>query len=744
MTFESAVNRRQFLGVSVSLAGGLLIGVPLTLRRGEAGEDDGRIGFFVRIGTDNVVTLGAPCPEMGQGTKTALPMLIAEELDVDWRNVRVEQMPLGIVRRQDGEGFAWQHVPQGASGSYTIYRQWEPLREAGARARQLLVAAAAQRWQVEVDACNTALGYVVHADSGRRLSYGELAPRAGRLPVPEDAPVLKDPHQYRIVGTPIPTVDLRDIVMGRATFGIDATLPGMRYAVIARCPYCDGGIERVDDRAARAVPGVTDIVTIPGPKSGEPYTTLASGVAVVADSTWAAIKGRAALDVEWKTGPHADESTATLEEASRKALAGAGQIVHDAGDYEAAVSSADLVVEREYHLPYVSHATMEPQNCIAHVREDGCDIIAPTQMPATASRMAAKLTGLDRLSVNVHMTRVGGGFGRRLTVDYAAEAILVSKAIKAPVKVQWTREDDMRHDFYRPGGHHVIKAGLNKAGDPLAWTHRLASPSKYYRRADHDESSYWQSEFYPDDFPSHLVPNFRLEYFSMQSGLWRGSWRAPAHTANAFAVQSFVDELAHELGEDPLKYRLRLLGEPRDIEYSSHGGPSYNTGRLANVLSLAADKAGWGRRMPKGRGQGIAAHFTFGSYAAHVVDVSVSADGDLKVNKVVGAIDCGLVVNPTGVLQQMEGGINDALSTALYERITVRDGQIVQSNFHDYRMMRVDEAPDVEVHIVPSLVRPTGTGEPPVPPLAPALTNAIFAATGRRIRRLPIGDTLRA
>jgi len=722
---QSQMNRRQFLTVSAAAGGGMVIAITVpfdaaTLLAAEPAETFAP-NVYVTIGTDGAVTIMAKNPEIGQGVKTALPMIVAEELEVDWEDVRVEQADLDL-----------RFGPQYAGGSTGVTTNWDALRRAGATAREMLITAAAAAWGADRTACFARSGAVHHRPSGRSLPYRDLVDAAARLPVPEDVP-LKDPGAFRIVGTPRRNVDAERIVTGSERFGCDVKVPGMRHAVIEKSPVFGARVRRFDDARARAVPGVLDVIEIP-PMDNP--THRVSGVAVVADSTWAAMRGREALVVEWEEGPHKNESSQGLREQFDRLTRERGKVLRDDGDVDAAIAAAERALEAVYEVPFLAHAPMEPMNCVADVRADRCEIWGPMQTPGRARGLAAAITGLSPEKIAVHMMRAGGGFGRRLMADNAAEAVTLSRAVGAPVQVVWTREDDLRHDYYRPAGFHRVRAGLDAEGNIVAWHVHTATASRY-RFAGSDEPPE-STEVFPDAFPAGFVPNFRLAYSPADTGVPTGAWRGPGKNANTFVDECFLDEIAHAARADPVALRLRLLGAPREMPYRDHGGPTYHTGRLKRVIELAAEKSGWGSALPARRGRGIAALFMFGAYVAEVAEVTVEEGGALRVDRVVAVVDCGTVVNPLGARAQIEGGILHGLSATLHGEVTIAGGGAVPGNFDAYPLLRITEAPPIEIHLVESTAHPQGLGEMTLPAIAPALGNAIFAATGKRIRRLPI------
>lgn len=736
-----STSRRQFL--QISLSGGALIatisypGLAIAAGAEPAGASAAvPLGVFIRIHPDNSVVIGARGCEIGQGVRTSLPMLIAEELDVSWDEVRVEQLNYGIVAGKEPGQFTSPYGGQGAGGSTNIPDGWNSLRQAGAQVRALLIAAAAQQWNAEAALLTTRDGSVRHED-GRSATYGSLAARAAKLPLPDGPFALKTPEQFRVIGRPTRVADAADIVTGRARFGIDAAMPGMVFAVIARCPYFEGSLKSFDDTAARRVRGVRAVVPITTTRPGEPITgNISAGVAVVADNSWSAMKGREALKVEWTPGPWATDSTKALDERCRAALSGSQNVLkaREDGDVGAAFANT-TVIEADYKVPFLAHSTMEPPGATIHITGDRVKLIASLQSPGGASRLISSMTGIDRLKIDIELPRSGGGFGRRLFNDFVGEAVQVAKAVNRPVKLLWTRDDDLQNDWFRPFGVQRLRAA-GKDGKVVAWSHRVAATGLKFR-GEYGDAPEWLGLLDVDGFPAACVPGYLAEYVNVDFGLTRGWWRAPLPTFAAFATQSFVDEVAVALKRDPLELRLEMLGESRDLPYRDHGGPAFNTGRLAAVLQEAARRIDYGKPRPKGRGVGLAVHFTFGGYAAHAMEVS-SKDGGWRVDRCVCVADVGTVVNPLGVIAQLQGGTVDGLSTALGLEVTVADGRIQQHNFHDYPLMRMADAPTVETYLMPSTLAPSGAGEMGIPGAAPALVNAIYAATGRRMRDLPL------
>jgi len=705
------ITRRRFL--EATAAGGLLMAVPL----GQAGAEDaptaGWPGAFLRIDPDNRITLIAPRVEMGQGAYTSLAMLLAEELEVGLDQIGVEPAP------PDGKLYSDPINGEQVTGtSATTMGFYDPLRQAGAVARTLLIAAAAARWKVEATSCRALRAHVVHDSSGRTVPYGALAAAAATLTPPAPAPV-KSPKEFKLVGKPARRLDTPDKVTGEAMFGIDVRLPGMKIATVAACPVFGGRLGSVDDDKARAVRGVRQIVR------------LTDAVAVIADNTGSALKGLAALDIVWVEGANAGLSSAGIQAELSRAMSRAGAVAVRTGDVATALKSAAKRLTVDYQLPLLAHATMEPMNCTVHVKPDSCEVWVGTQAPVRAQEAAAAAAGLPVEKVTIHNQLIGGGFGRRLFVDHITQAVLIAKTVEYPVKLIWSREEDMRHDAYRPAYYNRLEAGLDAAGVPVAWSHRTAGgsvsaiwdPNSVKDGLDTDAVD---SAAGPYSFPNVLIDYVRQDVPNLPIGWWRGV--GPTH--NVFVVESFIDELAAAAGQDPIAYRRPLLGEaPRALA----------------VLNLAAEKAGWsGAKLGPGRGRGVSVLASFGSFVAQVAEVTLEPDGSVKVDRVVCAVDCGRKVNPDSVRAQMEGGIVFGITAALHGEITIDKGRVVQGNFDTYRMLRLADAPRIEVHLVESDESPGGVGEPGCATVAAAVTNAIFAATGKRVRRLPVdGGMLR-
>lgn len=718
------LGRRNFLKVSAIAGGGLLLSayVPFGLSKDEEEKlfADFTPNAFIRVTPDNKITIISKNPECGQGMRTMLPMLIADEFDVPWEAITIELAMADTTKYQG----------QTAGGSNATPSNWDPQRRVGAVGRQMMLAAAAQMWSVPVAELNTDAGTVVHKASGKKAKYGELATIASTLTAPDPATVpLKDPKDYKIIGKFTPGIDNKKLVTGKPLFGIDVQLPGMMYAVYEKCPVFGGKVVSANTDAILKEPGVKQCFVV---KGGTNLAELLDGVAIVADTWWAAQQARKKLVVQWDEGATATQSTASFAAKAKELMPAAPlkQLRND-GDVDAAFTSAAKVVEATYSYPFISHANLEPQNCTAHFHDGRMEIWVPSQSPNGGRAIIQRALGIEPSAIDIHMMRIGGGFGRRLNNDYMVEAAAIAKQSGVPVKMLWSREDDMKHDFYRPGGHHSFKGAVDSKGQLVAWRNHFVSYGK-------GEGFTQAGNMGAGDFPAGLIPNYRLGYSIIESGIPTGFLRAPGSNALSYVSQAFIDELATAAGVDQVQFRLNLL--------ASTGGAksTMDVARMKGVLEAVAEKSGWGKggALPKGRGRGVAFYFSHRGYFAEVVDVTVSKAGGVTVNEVWVAGDIGRqVINPSGADHQVQGSILDGISEALTQEITFDKGRTVQSNFNDYRLLRMQQAPKVHVHWVITDNPPTGMGEPALPPVIPALTNAIFAATGKRVRTLPLTKT---
>ncbi|MGA2213337.1 MAG: xanthine dehydrogenase family protein molybdopterin-binding subunit [Bryobacteraceae bacterium] len=689
------LGRRGFLKAGFAAAGGLFVAFHLPeSSQLQAAPTSAKLNAFIHIGSDDIVTFSIHKSEMGQGPITSLSQLLAEELGCDWKQVRTVFAPVDPA-----------YGPlQGTFGSMSIRTCWAPLRKAGASARDMLLDAAAQQWGVLKSQLRTENGQVINTATNARLSYGSLADAAGKLSAPAKVDV-KDPKDFYLIGTSPKRLDTPGKVNGTAAFGIDARRPGMVYAVVARCPVFGGKVASFDDTKTKSVPGVSQVVRIP------------SGIAIIADNTWSAMEGRRALQLQFDEGKNANLNSAGIRQLFVNLAEKPGAVARNNGDVNAALGGAAKKLDAIYEVPYMSHSPMEPMNCTADVRADSCELWVSTQIQTEAMAATAKITGLHPDQIQIHTMFLGGGFGRRGAGDFVAEAVEISKAIGKPVKLTWSREDDMQHDLYRPASYTKFSGALDKDGWPVAWSTRVVCPSFGGIRNGVDRTSV---EGIID--LEYAIPNFHVDYHPPDVDIPVTYWRSVGYSQNTFFSESFLDELAFAAGKDPFEFRRHLLAK---------------SPRLLGVLELAAEKAGWGKPLPAGHGRGIAVVNNIGSYNAQVAEVSVE-QGKLRVHRAVCAVDCGHVINPAGIEQQIQSGIVYGLSASLKGSITIDRGRVMQGNFNHYDVLRIDEMPVVEVHIVPSQAAPGGIGEASTPTIIPAVANAIFAATGRRLRKLPI------
>jgi isoquinoline 1-oxidoreductase beta subunit len=728
---EAPIGRRSFLRLATMAGGGLALGYyirPAGLAEGGApgaAQGDGLFApnAFIRIAPDGAVTIYSSRPEVGQGIKTALPMVVAEELGADWKTVSVVTAHLDKV-----------FGPQFAGGSLSTPMDYTTMRKMGAAARTMLVEAAAQTWSVPAGECVAEGGVVRHAASGRSLGFGELVAKAATLPVPaQDTVVLKDPRDFKLLGTRVGGVDNPRVVTGQPLFGIDQKRPGMVYAVYEKCRVWGASPRTANLDHVKSLPGVRDAFIVDRTVPAGQVTGLVPGVAIVADSTWAAFSARRELQVTWDAGKMPESSWDDFARQARQLSAAAPgpPDVDEArrdGDIDGALGSAAKVVEAEYSYPFISHTNLEPQNCIVHVQGDKAEIWAPTQNPDGARKLAAQVLGIPPENIQVNITRIGGGFGRRLDSDPVAEAAAVSQRLGLPVKLTWNRTDDLQHDHYRSAGFHFLKGAVDAKGALSAWRSHHVS---------------FGSTMGKDDFPARFVPNYLLLTSNLANNVPQGPWRAPGSNTYAWITCCFLDELAHAAGRDPVEFNLALLGD-RDLVPGTgpHGSP-YDAARMRAVVRGVAEKSGWGKALPRGRGMGLGHYFSHQGYIAEVAEVTVTKEGGLKVDRVVAVIDVGSqVLNMSGAENQVQGSITDGLNAAWRQELDIQKGGVTQSNFHEYSMLRIPDAPRaIEIHFAKTDHPPTGLGEPALPPLAPAVCNAIFAATGKRVRQLPISKT---
>ena len=714
------INRRDFIRLGAAGGVGLLIGIPLP---GRTAGSESSLHPLIHIGTDGVVTLFAQNPEMGQGIKTALPMIIAEELDAAWDAITVKQADWDP--RLDN---------QFSGGSLSIRLNYDTMRQAGATARAMLLAAAAQQLGQEVNTLTTEQGFVIDATGKTRLSYGELAQLAATMSVP-DKPVLKDTTGFQLIGKSISDVDLQAIVRGQQIYSIDLTLPGMLYAAVVRCPHADGHPESFDDTEAKTVPGVVGFHTLRNTDHGGRIIlpncpNFVSGVAVVATNTHAAFKAARKLKVKWQIPESRDDSGA-LARQFEQALDGKLETVRNDGDISS--ESSEHSIDAIYSLPFVAHVPMEPMNCTARVQRDRAEVWAPTQNPPMAAEAVAKVLGIEQENVTIHVMRSGGAFGRRYYADFVTDTVLLAKHFERPVKVVWTREDDIRYDYFRPASAQRVRAAADSHGKISHWQQQVAShPRQTYLERD---GSFAEIANY--EFPAGFVPNLLFEYAAVPARIALGQWRGTEHSSNVFVVSSAIDELAHTAKIDPLQFWLTLVGNEQFVQVREDF--RFDASRLRKVIERVAVESGWGSPLPPGRGRGLSASYNQGAGVAEVAEVSVE-NGTLSIDRITCAIDCGRVINPQGAVNQVESGIVEGLSVALHGRLSVKEGMVEQSNFHNYRFSRLREIPEIDVHFIDSADAPRGLGEGPLPPVAPAIGKAIFAATGKRIRSLPINS----